>query len=163
MPVMEWTEALELGLAPMDDTHREFVECYNALASAPPDLFLDAYDRFIEHTVAHFEQENRWMEAVGFPGCHRAEHERVLEVVRDVRKHVESGDAFLGRRLVEELPGWFANHAGGMDAALAQYLNAVNFDFVTGTLPAGKVASATKASLACSGAASQQEAASSST
>ena len=28
----------------------------------------------------------------------------------------------LGRRLVEELPGWFENHATGMDAALAYYL-----------------------------------------
>lgn len=162
MPAIEWTDGLEVGLAPMDDTHREFVECYNVLASASADTFLDAFDRFIEHTVAHFEQENRWMEAVGFPGCHRAEHDRVLEVVRDVRTHVENGDVFLGRRLIEELPGWFASHAAGMDTALAQYLGAVDFDFVAGALPAGKVATAAEAALACSGAASQQEGASSS-
>lgn len=132
MSALEWNDSLVLGLEPMDATHREFVECYQALAAADATNFLEAYDRFIEHTVAHFEQENRWMEAVNFPGCHKAEHDRVLEVILDVRKQVEAGDMFLGRRLIQELPAWFENHAGGMDAALAHYLGQVNFDCATG-------------------------------
>ncbi len=134
MSAMEWSESLELGLEPMDETHKEFVDCLNEMAGADAQHFLVAFDRFIEHTEAHFEQENRWMAAVGFPGCHKAEHDRVLTVIHDVRKRVEQGDAFLGKRLVEELPGWFENHAGGMDAALAHYLDAVGFDFETGKI-----------------------------
>ncbi|MGL1832462.1 hemerythrin domain-containing protein [Rhodocyclaceae bacterium SMB388] len=147
MSSLEWNDSLELGLEPMDATHREFVECYQALAAADATSFLAAYDRFIEHTVAHFEQENRWMEAVNFPGCHRAEHDRVLAVIRDVRKRVEAGDMFLGRRLVEELPAWFENHAVGMDAALAHYLGQVNFDFATGKV--ANPAAASGAACAC--------------
>lgn len=152
MANMEWTQAFELGVAQMDDTHREFIELYNQLASASAESFLGAYDRFMAHVIEHFEQENRWMEAVDFPGCHRAEHDRVLEVLTDVRKHVENGDAFLGRRLIEEFPGWFVNHAGGMDAALAQYLNAVNFDFTSNSVPQDRPEGAAPV-LACSGAA----------
>ena len=60
----------------MDETHREFVECYNAVASAAPEDFVPAFDRLIAHTVAHFDLENGWMAAVDFPGCHRGEHDR---------------------------------------------------------------------------------------
>ncbi|MFT3757400.1 hemerythrin domain-containing protein [Thauera sp.] len=128
MPSLEWNEKLENGLARMDDTHREFVELYTAVAAAAPENFLAAYDAFVEHTEAHFAQENRWMEAVDFPGCHRAEHDRVLAVLHDIRKRVANGDMFFARRLVQELPAWFENHTNGMDAALAFHLNSVGYD-----------------------------------
>ncbi|MBL8437774.1 MAG: bacteriohemerythrin [Zoogloeaceae bacterium] len=133
MPTLEWSDELVLGLAPMDATHEEFVSSYQALAGASPEDFLARMDDFVAHCDAHFDQENRWMEAVSFPGCHRAEHDRVLEVLRDVRRHVAGGDAFLGRRLVEELPAWFENHANGMDAALVFHLDSIGYDVVTGT------------------------------
>ena len=74
------------------------------------------------------------MEAVDFPGCHRAEHDRVLAVMADIRKRVERGDHFLGRRLMEELPAWFVNHVNGMDAALAFHLATIGFDVDACTL-----------------------------
>lgn len=74
------------------------------------------------------------MAAVDFPGCHRGEHDRVLAVMHDIRKRVEKGDLFLGRRLIEELPAWFENHVNGMDAALAFHLDSIGFDFEQGTL-----------------------------
>ncbi|WP_418648342.1 hemerythrin domain-containing protein [Thauera butanivorans] len=128
MSSLEWSEKLENGLARMDDTHREFVELYTAVASAAPENFLAAYDAFVAHTEAHFAQENRWMEAVDFPGCHRAEHERVLAVLHDIRKRVANGDMFFARRLIQELPAWFENHTNGMDAALAFHLDSVGYD-----------------------------------
>jgi hemerythrin len=134
MPSLNWNASLENNLAPMDETHREFVECYNAAASAAPDQFLPAFDRLIAHTVAHFDLENGWMAAVDFPGCHRAEHDRVLAVMHDIRKRVEKGEMFLGRRLIEELPAWFENHVNGMDAALAFHLASIGFDVEQGTL-----------------------------
>ena len=71
MPSLAWSADLDNNLAPMDETHREFVECYNAAANAAPDDFLRALDALIEHAKAHFDLENGWMEAVDFPGCHR--------------------------------------------------------------------------------------------
>lgn len=138
MKRMEWTESLELGLMPMDATHQEFVACYNALAEASEGddqaQFLARFDAFIDHSVGHFDQENVWMAAINFPGCHKAEHDRVLAVLRDVRKRVEKGDLALGRRLVEELPPWFENHASGMDAALAFHIETIGFDTDSGVI-----------------------------
>lgn len=130
---MEWTEELQLGLAPMDAVHQEFIELYNELAAADESGFIDAMDRFIEHTEAHFAMENGWMAATNFPGCHKAEHDRVLLVMHDIRNRAAAGDRTLGRRLVEELPAWFENHATGMDAALAYYLEQIKFDTTTCT------------------------------
>ena len=134
MPSLSWSADLDNNLAPMDETHREFVECYNAAATAAPEDFPAALDALIEHAKSHFDLENGWMEAVDFPGCHRAEHDRVLAVMADIRKRVERGDHFLGRRLMEELPAWFVNHVNGMDAALAFHLATIGFDVDSCTL-----------------------------
>ncbi|MDY0014083.1 MAG: bacteriohemerythrin [Rhodocyclaceae bacterium] len=137
MPQIQWSDSLASGLASMDETHREFITLYNLLAGAGPEEFLARMDAFIDHTQAHFDQENRWMEAVNFPGCHRAEHDRVLAVTQDVRKRVEQGDLFLGKRLVDELPAWFDSHVNGMDAALAFHLESIGFDVTTGAFRDG--------------------------
>ncbi|MCL2876544.1 MAG: hemerythrin domain-containing protein [Betaproteobacteria bacterium] len=139
---IEWDERYALKIARMDETHREFIEFCNELVAIGPESenFLERFDAFIEHTAAHFNQENRWMEAVSFPvPCHRDEHDRVLAVAREVRERVEKGDLFLGRRLLEELPPWFDNHIDTMDTTLAFYLKKVGFDTETETLPEGGI------------------------
>lgn len=132
MAAMEWTDKLVLGLEPMDRTHVEFVDAYNRLLNVSGAALLDEMDAFIAHSVEHFDQENRWMEKIGFPGCHKAEHDRVLAVCRDVRKRMERGDDALGRQLIQELPLWFDNHVATMDAALSAYIESIGFDTVTG-------------------------------
>lgn len=54
--------------------------------------------------------------------CHRAEHDAVLRMMDDVIGLVEAGDHGVVRRLVVELPQWFALHAGLLDRALARFL-----------------------------------------
>ena len=132
MSTLAWSDKLSNQLEPMDQTHREFIEMYNtmaaALAQGSAEQLLAAMDAFIDHTEAHFAMENRWMAAVGFPGCHKGEHDRVMQVLLDVRRRTLDGDTFLCRRLIEELPAWFEGHVNGMDAALAYYLGSIGFD-----------------------------------
>lgn len=134
MAAMEMTEKLTLGLGPMDQTHVEFVDAYNRLLGVTGAELLAAMDDFIAHSVEHFDQENHWMAQIGFPGCHKAEHDRVLAVCRDVRKRMERGDTALGRQLIQELPLWFDNHVATMDAALASYIQSIGFDTETGEI-----------------------------
>lgn len=126
MKAMEWSEGLVLGVERMDDTHREFVEHLNALAQASDDDMLARFEAFYTHTLAHFEQENAWMRAIAFPPlhCHAAEHDGVLEVMREVRRHLEAKDYNVGRVLAREMAEWFRIHAVTMDAMLAQVLKA---------------------------------------
>lgn len=129
MPLMQWSPLYDLGCAPMDATHREFMDLLNVLAEAEDSDFLAAFDAFYEHTVAHFEQENVWMKASGFPPihCHMDEHNRVLATLRSLRGMVSRGDMAIGRRAAEEMVSWFGNHAATMDTALSVYIRNVGY------------------------------------
>lgn len=135
MPEMEWSNKYELGVAKMDATHQEFIELYNAMLNASPETLLNCLDAFIEHTVRHFAQEDYWMERVAFPLCHKSEHTRVLEVMREVRKFAAEGDRSYADQLVEELPAWFDDHAATMDRALALYIMGAGYDVEKDAFP----------------------------
>lgn len=128
-PLLAWSDALALGQAVMDDTHREFVAQLNCVGAATGADVLAALDDFIAHTEAHFGQEEQWMESMKFPprGCHRGEHEKILETAREVRKRVAGGEPRLARMLAEALAEWFPQHATSMDAILAMYMTEIGY------------------------------------
>jgi hypothetical protein len=47
---------------------------------------------------------------------------------------MERGDVALGRQLIQELPLWFDNHVATMDAALASYIQSIDYDTETGEI-----------------------------
>jgi hemerythrin len=114
------------GDAVIDETHKDFVECVNALARAGERDALRVLDAFLTHCDAHFGQEARWMEDLGFSAaqCHRDEHDTVLGTAREVRRRLAAGEG--GVDLVQFLAAavaqWFENHAASMDTVLALYM-----------------------------------------
>lgn len=129
-PAWEWSERLSLKHAVMDETHQEFVSLCSALGQANEESFLASLDAMITHSIAHFEQENRWMEASAFPpaACHRGEHDAVIELMQEVRRRYVLGEVDLGQRLAEELPAWFEHHVDTMDNMLARFLLSQQID-----------------------------------
>jgi hemerythrin len=126
---MDWKESYVLGQVPMDETHQDFVKQVTLLAAAEGrDAVLQELDRLVEHTIEHFEQENRWMEECGFPPihCHQGEHERVLQSLKDMRPNIQA-DPGIARILANELESWFGLHASTMDDALAFFMRQVNY------------------------------------
>ena len=89
---------------------------------------IERLDALIAHSIEHFEQENRWMEETNFPpvGCHKQEHDSVLEIMREVRSRYLAGETDLGQKLAEELPHWFEHHVDTMDNMLARFMIAWN-------------------------------------
>ncbi|MFN7087672.1 MAG: hemerythrin domain-containing protein [Burkholderiales bacterium] len=130
MTVLEWSAELELQSAVMDDTHREFVALLNEMGDASASEMLASVDAFLAHTERHFAQEEQWMTATDFPplGCHKTEHDGILDVVREVRNRVAAGELHYGNALAAALAEWFPLHAQGMDAMLALYLREAGFD-----------------------------------
>lgn len=120
----DWTDGYLLGYEPMDATHREFVECVDALLGADDAHVPAALDAFIDHALRHFAQERHWMEASQFPAraCHVEEHDKVMASVLQVRSLVAQGDCRYVRELALELARWFPGHADQMDSALAQWM-----------------------------------------
>ena len=82
---LQWSAALSLEMPMMDETHQEFVELLSKVVLSPDVSLLAAWSKLIEHTQAHFDQEDRWMQATGFaPGnCHASQHSVILQVMRE--------------------------------------------------------------------------------
>lgn len=138
MTTLSWQPEFALQQPRMDHTHVEFVELLAAVENAPPGAAADAALRaLLDHTESHFEQEERWMEQLGFASenCHSMQHESVLQVLREVvRRHGQAADEALVGHLVAALAEWFPVHATMMDAALAMTMAERGFDAETGTL-----------------------------
>lgn len=141
MPTLAWTDELRLQHAQMDRTHEEFIELLAAATTAwedgRRDDALSGFDRLHAHTVDHFGQEDRWMQATGFApeNCHTRQHEAVVKVMREAARLAREVDNWepLGV-LLGELAQWFPQHIAMMDAGLAMHLRAVGFDAETGTV-----------------------------
>lgn len=123
-PGFAWRDRYLLGHPGMDDTHREFVQCVDALLTAPDAGLAIALEAFERHAVEHFEAENRWMSSSDFPArdCHIDEHDKVLASVREVQSELAQGNVQLCRELAVALMEWFPGHADYMDSALANWL-----------------------------------------
>jgi hemerythrin-like metal-binding protein len=135
------SDALALGHEPMDRTHEEFVELLQALQAAADEALRPTLRTLIEHTEAHFGQEDAWMAATGFApdNCHQRQHTMVLELMRTVEQQAVQ-DLRLVRRLADELALWFPQHVQMMDAALAWHCEQVGFDPATGDFRPGAAA-----------------------
>lgn len=134
MPNLEWSDALELDLPAMDDTHREFVDLLALAETASDDSLLAHWNTLVEHTDGHFSREDQWMQATRFSAsnCHSMQHQIVLQVMREGIKLINAGDLATVRQMIRDLAVWFPQHANSMDAALAQHLRSVGFDPATG-------------------------------
>jgi hemerythrin len=122
---LTWSDALLLGYGPMDDTHREFVGCVQALQRASDAELPAALAAFAAHAERHFGKEDAWMRSTGFPpaDCHIDQHAAVLQSVHDVQQALADGaDPSLARELTQALVDWFPGHADYLDAALSQWM-----------------------------------------
>lgn len=138
MSALAWSEALALKQPRMDQTHREFVDLLQGLATAHDagtDDFSPLLQELATHTEAHFAQEERWMAAIGFApqNCHSMQHAQVLKVLTEVQRALSTGgDRAIVGVLVDELGKWFVSHAQTMDAALAEIMVERGYDPETG-------------------------------
>ena len=126
MPLLDLSSpACHLGLAEMDETHREFAELVNTLAEAKGKAFEGLFNQLCDHTQQHFQNEKELMLQSPFPAFaeHEAEHQRILGELAQYRRRVNKGAIPFARAYVtERLPEWFHLHLATMDSALAFHL-----------------------------------------
>lgn len=123
--VIDWASGqFILGVAGMDETHRQFADLVNRLSVADTETFIVLFGELCVHSELHFQDEESRMQLCGFPAIreHRDEHHRVLAEMVQMRRQVERGVIGLARAYVRDgLPAWFRLHAITMDSALAAH------------------------------------------
>lgn len=138
MTTLTWSDEYVLNVPQMDTTHQEFIALLAAVESASDADLVPAWQRLVDHTEAHFQREDQWMQDTGFAAgnCHATQHRIVLQVMQHGAEQSRAGDLAMVRQMASELAVWFPQHAGAMDAALAAHLHSVGYDTTTGTVHA---------------------------
>lgn len=127
--MIDWTDALGIGIPEIDDQHRTFIGLLNRLStmSAAPDvgrpelrLILADLVTYAEH---HFIDEEQHMHRTGYPGVaeHQAKHDAAAAKIHDLLVK-EAEEAELYRFLGEFLNAWLVNHIMGEDKAYGEWL-----------------------------------------
>lgn len=126
MSLIEWRSEFRIGVPGVDYEHETLIKLINGLHAAQgrgrekPDVlnFLGEVHAMIS---AHFALEERMMLEHHYDdyASHKADHERLLDEIRDIMDQVEADPAFtyeeaLSRRLAD----WFGVHFKTFDARL---------------------------------------------
>jgi hemerythrin-like metal-binding protein len=124
MTTLQWSDSLALGLPGLDDSHREFVDLLGAVLSAPNGELLARWSDLLEHTRAHFAEEEQWMKLSGDVGAYRhvLQHRFILHVMCEAQRAGLAGNFGALRLTAHELGAWFPRHVQGLDAELARSL-----------------------------------------
>ena len=125
MSLLEWKAEYSVGIASMDDEHREMIGMINGVyaqldASPSKDEIEVCLEEIFSTISAHFALEERIMRDSGFEEYddHKDNHEELLDEIRDLMDEFVA-DSDKGATLLEErLSAWFGNHFASFDARL---------------------------------------------
>ncbi len=130
MSLLEWKSEYSVGIASIDDEHREMIELINStyakLESDPDDQIERGLEDIFTAISMHFALEERFMLNADYDeyDAHKADHEELLDQMRDLMDaYVASPE--LGAVLLEQgLSDWFSVHFASFDARLHGKLDA---------------------------------------
>ncbi len=130
MSLIEWDEKFSVGVASVDHEHRELIglvnQTYDRLkrpggAAAVPDFLGEIYTRI----SAHFALEENLMRTSRYVHYdeHKADHERLLDEIRDIMDDYEDKARFSEEQFAQRLTQWFTEHFRTHDARLHRNLD----------------------------------------
>ena len=125
MSLLEWKAEYSVGIASMDDEHREMIGMINGVyaqlgASSGKDEIEACLEEIFSTISAHFALEERIMRDSGFEEYedHKDNHEELLDEIRDLMDEFVA-DSDKGATVLEDrLSAWFGNHFASFDARL---------------------------------------------
>ncbi|MDR0452273.1 MAG: bacteriohemerythrin [Treponema sp.] len=129
--LVEWDDKYSVGIALIDDQHKELVRLTNELYlgcragdDESKDFFLKAVRSVLDYTKFHFSAEEKLMGTIKYPKYaeHKKEHEDfVREMVNDV-KSFQDGKKFVPNNFVRYLKDWVLSHIAISDILYARYI-----------------------------------------
>ncbi len=130
MALIEWRDEFTIGIPAVDAEHRELIELINELHAqltqpgAAPDAVADFLGEINVRIGAHFALEEKEMRERQYDqlAAHKADHERLLDEIRDLMDRYEDDHGFDEQELARRLKGWFGAHFGSHDARLHRHL-----------------------------------------
>jgi len=114
---------LRVGLESIDARHEEFWALFEKLKVASDAEFIALFEEVVEHTKAHFAQEEADMEGYANKYEHEQEHQKALEEMWYFMDKAKNGKLFFAKAYVKDRLGdWFRTHLLNMDSDLARVI-----------------------------------------
>jgi hemerythrin len=129
--LLEWREEYKIGVASVDYEHQQLIALINdayeqaRVGGANLDV-VNFLGEIYARISAHFALEERIMRAHDYDNytAHKADHERLLDEIRDIMDDYEDSRRFDQAVLGERLHVWFTEHFKTHDARLHHHLGA---------------------------------------
>lgn len=123
MPLIKWTQEMELGVPEVDFEHEELIGVINALGDliaegGPLDSIEALLGEIHAQIEAHFALEEKLMRERGYAGyeAHKEDHDRLLEEIREIMEDAADMDrGQLRDSLAQRLNIWFSEHFRTLD------------------------------------------------
>ena len=129
MSLIEWDEKFSVGIAAVDHEHRELIGLVNeayerSRGSGANEAALGFLGEIYARISAHFALEEKIMRAMNYGqyAAHKADHERLLDEIRDIMDDYEDEVYGGDEQFARQLRSWFMEHFHTHDARLHQEL-----------------------------------------
>lgn len=128
---MEWSDSFSVGVALIDEQHKELVNLTNDLYGvcdkgevAAREMFYLAVKKAAAYVRYHFSTEEQIMERVEYPKLqeHKQEHASFAQEVLDNVKKLEEGKFIMPIQFVNFLRDWILTHIAVMDTDMGNFL-----------------------------------------
>ncbi len=123
--LLTWKTDYSVGVAAVDDEHRELIELINTLYSrindrSSADEIEHGLERIHNAIAMHFALEERIMRDANYDEYvdHKEDHEMLLDEIRDLMDDFLADSTVGGRKLEARLSTWFSEHFATFDARL---------------------------------------------
>lgn len=125
MSLIAWRADYEIGIPDVDHEHRALIDLINeTFAGLQQGADPEAVEMFLgeihARIAAHFALEEKEMRKMGYGEYddHKADHERLLDEIRDLMDDVEQRESLDADDLGRRLDVWFSEHFRTRDARL---------------------------------------------
>ncbi len=129
MTLLEWRDDFNIGIDEVDHEHRELIGLINSLhaelGGERSGTRVEAcLGEILTAVSAHFALEEKIMRARHYDAFtdHKADHERLLDDLRDIMDGQAGGTALEDNVFSARLAEWFSAHFRTQDARLHRYL-----------------------------------------
>jgi hemerythrin len=130
MALFEWTPALSVGVAEMDEQHKKLIGLINRLNDAMKtgkgkEMLAQVFKEMADYTVFHFGAEERYMQQFSYPGYlkQKADHKVFVEKATAMAKDLAGGKITVTLDVMTFLKEWLSKHIQGSDKQYGPFFN----------------------------------------
>jgi len=131
MPLLQWKDEYEIGIGSIDHEHHALMDLINVLGARLDPAFgsdevCETLREICTLVATHFAHEESIMRELHYDQYaeHKADHNRLLNEIRDILQSVETGSLIDYRiDLGERVGRWFGRHFETLDARLHNLTN----------------------------------------